>query len=488
MVSCLAAWLVVRAAAVTPQVAELAFDTGFAQPGALEKANVPGWITKVEQQQGAFLDNPKSWHVTADQAKGAGKLILELNREKLNTDLVATILFDADEAGDLAVQLMDAQGRVISVDLFGNLVDVGQRAMTNTVVVPLEKYPTAQKIVLRRIAGEISVYGVVLYPVMSEAEAKPGAMEELARVLGDPLSPENPLVKNLQGVARKRNVTLNPSAATTKKTTAKNSDAADSKPQFYPKATLPAKGAALPASASEGLIAYFNFEEGAKDATPLKNHGRTKRATMNTGDGVRGKALVFEGRKRDAIMLDRSERFDLKEPLSFTAWINYKSIAPTWGSAILWFGDDRLGRDPWDLHLQAGGELEWRSDRSVTGEPKFVVFDSELQYTAGGGQPTATQHVATYAPKMLSPNTWYFVAGTIEKVSPRGRVMHLYVNGEQVSELQTEETINYDTNPMWLTVGGVDNGRWQNFDGMMDEVRIYNRTLSPAEVRGLYGK
>ena len=60
------------------------------------------------------------------------------------------------------------------------------------------------------------------------------------------------------------------------------------------------------------------------------------------------------------------------------------------------------------------------------------------------------------------------------------------MNGEIVSEIETDETLNYPTEKMYTTIGGVDLGSWQNFDGLIDEVRIYNRSLTPAEVKQLY--
>jgi hypothetical protein len=39
---------------------------------------------------------------------------------------------------------------------------------------------------------------------------------------------------------------------------------------------------------------------------------------------------------------------------------------------------------------------------------------------------------------------------------------------------------------MWTTIGAVDSGGWQNFDGHIDDVRLYDRALSPEEVLELY--
>jgi hypothetical protein len=96
------------------------------------------------------------------------------------------------------------------------------------------------------------------------------------------------------------------------------------------------------------------------------------------------------------------------------------------------------------------------------------------------------QHVSAWSPDTLAPNEWYFVAATMEKTSAKMRTLRLFVNGAAVSEVKTEETINYETAGMQTVIGAVDDGTWQNFDGEIDDVRIYDRALSPAEIGTLY--
>jgi hypothetical protein len=96
------------------------------------------------------------------------------------------------------------------------------------------------------------------------------------------------------------------------------------------------------------------------------------------------------------------------------------------------------------------------------------------------------QHVGVWSPDTLAPETWYFVAGTIEKIAPRKTVLRLFVNGDSVGEVRTPEVVNYPTDKMWMTIGAVDLGTWQNFDGLIADVRVYNRPLSAAEIKTLY--
>ena len=137
------------------------------------------------------------------------------------------------------------------------------------------------------------------------------------------------------------------------------------------------------------------------------------------------------------------------------------------------------------LHLLGNGQIQFRSDRSVTGRPQFVVRENEIRILPGG-KAIETQHVAIQSPQRLENEHWYFLAATMDMLSARTRTMRLYVNGELVNELHTLEDVDYDTQSMWTTIGAVHQGEGQNFTGDIDEVRIYDRALSPEEVRALY--
>ena len=490
--------------AVQPEVVELSFDKGFEKPDVLTAEHAPEWMTRITQQGGAFSDEPHCWHVPATAAQGVGRLSISLDRGKIGGNLLATILFDADDEADLAVQLFDAQGRAVVLDLFGNLVDVGKEAKTNTFVIPLAKYPTAEQIVLRRINGDLKVYGIVLFPVVTEGVPVPGALQELARVLGDPLSPENPMVKGLRDVAKIANVTLSPPAL---KTTAASPQitgasqgtapvtqpgAAEQPLAKYAAATRPPAGVKLSAPVAEGMVGHWDFAKGsAADSSGRNHHGRL-RGGARIVDGLHGKALLLRKNPTDdreiswdSVTIPATPDLELKETMTVSAWVNFKSIAPHWGSQIVWFGDQQFGRDPWVLRLDTDGTIEFRSDRSVTGRPVFTVFESEI-YLSPAGKPMMNQHVGVSSPKALAPGAWYFVAGTMEKFSPRITLLKLFINGEQVAEEKTAETVNYPTTKMWMSIGAVDTGGWQNFDGLIEDVRVYNRPLSPEEIKSLY--
>src|SRR5205823_3984489 len=91
----------------------------------------------------------------------------------------------------------------------------------------------------------------------------------------------------------------------------------------------------------------------------------------------------------------------------------------------------------------------------------------------GGAWPPGAR--ITRGPTGLGLNTWTHLAATFD-----GATVRLYVNGaEAVSQAQTA--------PLTPTAGtlqiGADSYTGENFAGRIDEVRIYNRALSAAEIQ-----
>jgi hypothetical protein len=72
---------------------------------------------------------------------------------------------------------------------------------------------------------------------------------------------------------------------------------------------------------------------------------------------------------------------------------------------------------------------------------------------------------------------WHYVTGVYD-----GSNLRIYVDGVQESSTNIGSVVAYTgTDPLWI---GKDPNRW--FNGMVDEVRIYNRALSAGEVQRLY--
>ena len=72
-------------------------------------------------------------------------------------------------------------------------------------------------------------------------------------------------------------------------------------------------------------------------------------------------------------------------------------------------------------------------------------------------------------------NTWTHLAVTFD-----GSTLRMFVNGVQVSSASVAGSMGASTGP--LRIGG-DSVWGEYFKGQIDEVRIYNRALSPGEIQ-----
>jgi len=110
-------------------------------------------------------------------------------------------------------------------------------------------------------------------------------------------------------------------------------------------------------------------------------------------------------------------------------------------------------------------ELLGRSDESYSLRlndsdiPRFTIYDRASQ--------NAT------APTAIGVGEWHHLVGTFD-----GSTVRLYVDGQLVDETSAD----------WITESGdpvriaADPSGDENFDGKIDEVRLYNRSLTPSEI------
>ena len=88
--------------------------------------------------------------------------------------------------------------------------------------------------------------------------------------------------------------------------------------------------------------------------------------------------------------------------------------------------------------------------------------------------PWAAPRQYASGPTASPVNAWTHVAAHL-----RRQTLRLYVNGTQVASQAATGPIQTTTNPLWI--GGNSYGEY--FQGLIDEVRIYNRALTPAEIQ-----
>lgn len=196
---------------------------------------------------------------------------------------------------------------------------------------------------------------------------------------------------------------------------------------------------------SEGLAGSWTLDG---DAAAVSLQGEAKLV-----DSPFGKAVALTGRG-DSVSIARSDAMNVGQgDFSVTAWIHPTQLRK---SGIVARGAD-------EMH---GWYLELADNRGV------VRFETN-------GSDNQSEGAISSAPGAIRVNTWQHVAVVVKRGKNAARI---YVNGYPVARGEIP-AVNLDNPRMDLRLGRI--GAAQPFQGNLDEVRLYRRALSEAEIQAL---
>lgn len=138
------------------------------------------WVESVEHSSGYFDATGRGWVAPASLPEGIGRLVVRLHRNRLPSDLAMTLVYEETPGSEIVAKLADGEGRILAPDLFSNILTKGREAQTDTFILPLQRFPAASQVVLRRIRGDIRLYGLVLTPVQCEQPSTACGEQDLA--------------------------------------------------------------------------------------------------------------------------------------------------------------------------------------------------------------------------------------------------------------------------------------------------------------------
>ena len=155
-----------------------------------------------------------------------------------------------------------------------------------------------------------------------------------------------------------------------------------------------------------------------------------------------------------------SESLDLRDNVTVSAWVKWQG-GGSGQQQIVWHGDTRGGTDPYSLYA-SGSQAHFRTD--LADGLDLLIAD---------------------AASILPTGQWIHLVG-VKETSSQGTSVRVFANGLTSGEASSPSVIQYSTAQMWTCIGTVDYGTSQFFTGQLEDVRIYNRALSVAEVQALY--
>lgn len=212
---------------------------------------------------------------------------------------------------------------------------------------------------------------------------------------------------------------------------------------------------------TNGLVAHYPFNGNANDASVNGNNGTVNGAILCADRfGNANSAYSFDGVNNNSITVPNSSSLNLtSNEISISMWIKWQNN-----------DDDNnyRGLSKGGMDVGSGYELLVRGG-SDTGIVEFNISPN-TQYTVQNANSLRTQWV-----HLLS-------------VFNNG-IGKIYVNGV-LSSIDTSSYTNIlsNTEPLYLGPRNPNNNYAGQLNGLLDDIRIYNRALNAAEISSLYNE
>ncbi|MCU0851342.1 MAG: LamG domain-containing protein [Candidatus Thermoplasmatota archaeon] len=211
-----------------------------------------------------------------------------------------------------------------------------------------------------------------------------------------------------------------------------------------------------PLTYDDDLIAYWNFDEGSGTIAHdlIGGYDGTIHGATWT-DGIYGAGVYFDG---DDDYIQCQSPVLNNPPYTVCAWANASELPGSVTAYLLSNGGQT--RESYGFYFSIEYRDNWEFGAANNGASMLQVSDS----------PAST-------------GDWVFLVGTWDGSQTPGSVQ-LYVNGLPIG---TYDSGAWYTGPSEdLRMGAPSNKLAYFFNGILDEVRIYNRVLSQEEIITLY--
>ena len=217
--------------------------------------------------------------------------------------------------------------------------------------------------------------------------------------------------------------------------------------------TLIALAASFTYAANEpedSLILYFSFDElddkTAIDHSKYENHGEIMGDPKHV-EGKFGKALELNG-ESDWVIVPHDEILTVDENVTVMAWINTE-------------------------RHEGPNNQRWQGVIAKSNNPRSYSLYTEipskcLAFSVGGGTSVCN--------KVIELNEWQHIVAQVDN-----RTHRYWINGEKAGEFAGKNLPPGKADTANVLIGRTHEGQ-REFLGLIDEVRVWNRTLNEDEV------
>ncbi|MHC4253319.1 MAG: LamG-like jellyroll fold domain-containing protein, partial [Planctomycetota bacterium] len=205
---------------------------------------------------------------------------------------------------------------------------------------------------------------------------------------------------------------------------------------------------------TRGLVGRWSFDEltGVRDLSGMKNHGRLfNDARIEPVKGRAGAALLLDGHY-DAVRVPGPPGVTVSGGLTVAAWFRH-------------------------------ADGQWSGDRTIVSKPGAYRL-----WIGGGGKalvlslPGIKYRLSAQAAYTFKSRQWYHVAASVDL---EAAAVRFYVNGAAAGTGSIPAAATRISDKKGELFIGSAKVHASEFKGLIDDVRVYSRALSTAEVRAI---
>ncbi len=190
----------------------------------------------------------------------------------------------------------------------------------------------------------------------------------------------------------------------------------------------------------------------AKDSAGSNNGTLVGNPQWQPSAGKIGGALELDG-DGDFVKIGRESDFDITEQITISAWIKVNQFDKEWQAVI------------------AKGDSAWRMQRNQN--------EDSLEFACSGLKiPSGAPWGNLFGKKSVNDGQWHHVVCIYD-----GSKMYIIIDGNEDSSQSASGGINTNNEPVYIGENSENTGRCWN--GLIDDVRVYNYALTKEEVTAL---
>ena len=204
------------------------------------------------------------------------------------------------------------------------------------------------------------------------------------------------------------------------------------------------------------MVLYLPCEDAANPVDVSANPATVVvHGSLNSVDAKIDKGLEFNGNNANRIEVEHTAKLDGMSALSIAAWVLPRNVTSYEGMSLVSKRNAYNDGDSYNLFIWTGQLVNGR----VNGNNTNIGLSTTV----------------------LEDDTWYHITLIFNGQGESGEKIKLYINGIlESSDDHPADAVNAGIAPVWI--GELDANRGFAWDGIMDEVRIYNHALSEVEV------